>query len=136
MLIGTAQAQTPDQLPDLSLWDVFLGDPTFVVVNLVVLGVLVLFLWTVRRRYAKFFTIQREALDHRKSADAQALAQNQSTNQLIAQQYGAINAHNAQIAAQAETALRISSETLAQINTMNQSLARIAERLDRMAGEA
>jgi type IV secretory pathway component VirB8 len=88
----------------------------------------------VRRRYARFYRIQREAMDHRKEADAQSLARSQSTEEVIARQYGVINAHNAQIAARAEEALRISNETLAQINTMNESLARIANRLDSMAG--
>jgi hypothetical protein len=136
MPFGAAQAQVPGPLPDLSLWQVILGDPSFVAVNLVAFAILVTVLLIIRRRYARFFRIQRESLDHRKTADAQALAQSESTAQLIAQQYGVINAHNQQIAARTEEALRISSETLAEINAMNQSLARIADRLDRISGPA
>lgn len=139
MLIGGAQAQVagpaPD-LPDLSLWQILLDNPTFVAIDLVPIAILVTVVVIVRRRYARFFGIQRESLDHRKAADAQALAQNQSTEELIARQYGVINAHNQQIAARADEALRISSETLAQISTMNQSLARIVDRLDRITGPA
>lgn len=136
MLIGPAQAQVPGAPPDISLWDILVADPSFVVMSLVPIAILAVALLIVRRRYARFFGIQREALDHRKAADAQALARSQSTEQLIAEQYGVVNAHNQQIAARAEQVLRISSETLAQINTMNQTLARIADRLDRAGGPA
>ena len=136
MLIGEAQAQTPGLPPDISLWDIFLADPSFVVMSLVPVTILVIFILLVRRRYARFFGIQREALDHRKAADAQALAQSQSTQQLIAQQYGVVNAYYQQIAARSDEGLRISNETLAQINTMSQTLSRIADRLDRVAGPA
>jgi hypothetical protein len=136
MPIGVALAQVPGAPPDLSLWDILLADPSFIVMSLVPIAILAVVLLIVRRRYARFFGIQREALDHRKAADAQALARSQSTEQLIAQQYGVVNAHNQQIAERAAEALRISSETLAQINAMNQTLARIADRLDRVAGPA
>jgi hypothetical protein len=136
MLIGEALAQAPGQPPDISLWDIFLAEPSFVVMSLVPTTILIIFVLVVRRRYARFFGIQREALDHRKAADAQALAQSQTTQQLIAQQYGVVNAHYQQIAARAEETSRISSETLTQINTMNQTLSRIADRLDRVAGPA
>jgi hypothetical protein len=136
MLIGEAQAQTPGLPPDISFWDIFLADPSFVVMSLVPVTILVIFILVVRRRYARFFGIQREALDHRKAADAQALSQSQSTQQLIAQQYGVVNAYYQQIAARSDEGLRISNETLAQINTMNQTLSRIADRLDRVAGPA
>jgi hypothetical protein len=136
MPFGAAQAQTPIPLPDVSLWQLFAGDPTFVVMNLVAFAIVAAVLLIVRRRYARFFKIQREALDHRKSADAQALARGESTEQLIARQYGLVNNHNQQIAAQTEEALRISGETLAEIRTMNQNLARIADRLDGITGTA
>jgi hypothetical protein len=139
ILIGAAQAQVAGPLPDvpdISLWQIIFADPSFAVMSLVPTAILVILLLVVRRRYARFFGIQREALDHRKAADAQALAQSQSTEQVIARQYSAVNAHNQQIAARAEEALRISSETLAQINTMNQTLTRIADRLDRVTGPA
>jgi predicted phage-related endonuclease len=90
----------------------------------------------IRRRYARFFKIQREALDHRKVADAQVLAQNQSIEQVIARQYGVVNAHNQVALSRAEEALRISTDILAQITTMNQSIARIADRLDNAGGPA
>jgi hypothetical protein len=159
--IGTAQAQALGPAPDVSFWQFFIGDPAFLAMNLVVIAVFAIVIITIRRRYARFYKIQREALDHRKSADAQSLARSQSTEDIISRQYGVINAHNAQLLAQsqsteqliarqyevinafnqqivarAEEALRISAETLAQINTMNQSLARIAELLDRPAGPA
>ena len=136
MLIGEAQAQVPGPPPDISFWDILLVDPSFVVMSLVPVALLVVFLLVVRRRYARFFGIQREALDHRKAADAQALSQSQSTQQLIAQQYSVVNAHYQQFAARSDEALRMSSETLTQINTMNQTLARIADRLDRATGPA
>jgi hypothetical protein len=135
--IGTAQAQVVGQappLPDLSPWQIFYEDPAFLVFNLLAVGILVTVVLMVRRRYARFYKIQREALDHRKEADAQSLARSQSTEEVISRQYGVINAHNAQIAERAAEALRISNETLAQINAMNQSLVRIANRLDSMAG--
>jgi hypothetical protein len=135
--IGTAQAQTIGQappLPDISPWQIFFQDPVFLVMNLLVIGILVTVVWTVRRRYARFYRIQREALDHRKEADAQSLARSQSTEEIISRQYGVINAHNAQVAARAEEALRLSNETLAQVSAMNQSLLRIANRLDSMTG--
>jgi hypothetical protein len=138
VLIGEAHAQVPGapDVPDISFWQIMFVDPSFAIMSLVPIAILVIFLLVVRRRYARFFGIQREALDHRKAADAQALAQSQSTEQVIARQYGAVNAHNQQVAARAEEALRISSETLAQINAMNQTLARIADRLDRVTGPA
>jgi hypothetical protein len=136
MLIGEAQAQVPGPPPDISFWDVLFADPSFVVMSLVPVTILVIFVLLVRRRYARFFGIQREALDHRKAADAQALAQSQSTQQLIAQQYSVVNAHYQQFAARSDEALRMSSETLTQISTMNQTLSRIADRLDRVAGPA
>jgi hypothetical protein len=136
MLIGTAQAQALGPPPEISLWQIFLADPSFVVMSLVPIAILVTVALIIRRRYARFFNIQREALDHRKAADAEALARSESTNQLIARQYEVVNIHNAQILARAEEAQRISSETLAQIKTVNQSLARIADRLDRLANPA
>jgi hypothetical protein len=134
MPIGAAQAQVPGPMPDVSLWQIILADPSFVAINLMAVAIVATVLLIVRRRYARFFGIQRESLEHRKATDAQALAQSQSTQQLIARQYDVINAHNQQIAARAEEALRISSETLAEINTINQSLARIADRLNRITG--
>ena len=160
--IETAQAQTIGQappLPDISPWQIFFGDPVFLVFNLLIVGVVLALAWTVRRRYARFYRIQREALDHRKQTDAQSLARSQTTEEMIARQYEVINAHNDQVLAhsqsteqliarqyetvnafnqqliaRAEEALRVSTETLAQINTMNQSLARIANRLDSISG--
>jgi methyl-accepting chemotaxis protein len=157
--IATAQAQALGPAPDVSSWQIFLADPSFLVMNLVVIVVFAIVVLTIRNRYARFYRLQREALEHRKSADARVLARGESTEQLIERQYGVINTHNAQllartegteqmiarqyeavnafnqqIVARAEDALRISTETLAQINTMNQSLARIADRLDRLAG--
>jgi len=137
MGIGTAHAQVVNQvpaLPDISPWRVLVDDPLFLVSNLLMIAVVALVIWSVRRRYARFYSIQREALDHRKEADAQSLARGQSTEDMIARQYGVINAHNEQFAARYEEALRISNETLAQINTMNQNLTRIANRLDSLSG--
>ncbi len=136
MIISTAYAQTGAPFPTPSLWDVFVAEPSFLLINFFVLMIFVLLAWFVRRRYAKFFNLQREALQHRKTTDAQALAHNQSVEQLIARQYGVINAHNQQTLARAEEALRISNETLAQIVDMNRSIAHIAERLDRVGGPA
>lgn len=160
--IGKAQAQTIGQappLPDISPWQIFFQDPVFLVTNLLAIAILLAVVWTMRRRYARFYRIQREALDHRKQTDAQSLARSENTEEMIARQYGVINAHNEQVLAhsqsteqliarqyeavnafnqqliaRAEEAVRISTETLAQINTMNQSLARIANRLDSMSG--
>jgi len=87
--IATAQAQTLDQappLPDISPWQIIFQDPVFLVTNLLAVGILVTVVWTVRRRYARFYRIQREALDHRKEADAQSLARSQSTEEIIFRQ--------------------------------------------------
>src|ERR1700730_3857013 len=87
-------AQLPAPALDYSVWQFFLEEPSFLVVNFVALAVIVTALWFVRRRYARFLKIQQESLDHRKIADAQVLAQNQSFEQLIARQHNATNAHN------------------------------------------
>jgi hypothetical protein len=159
--IAAAQAQALGPPPDPSVWQIFLADPSFLVMNLIVFAVLLTVALIVRNRYARFFRLQREALEHRKAADARALARGESTEELIARQYGVVNSHNAQllartenteqmiarqyeavnafnqqIVARAEDALRISTETLAGINTMNRSLARIADRLERLVGPA
>jgi hypothetical protein len=132
-LIGVP-AQVPPQVPDIppmpSLWDVFFVDPSFLIMNLVLVAVLIVVIWVVRSRYARFFRLQREALDHRKTADAQMLNQNQSFEQLIARQHGFTNAHNQELVTKAEEALRLNAETLAQITAMNRTLTRIAERLE------
>ena len=113
-----------------SAWEYFFVDPTFLVINVGFVAILITVLWIVRRRYARFFGLQREALDHRKTADAQMLNQQQTFEQLIARQHGLTNAHNQALVAKAEEALRLNAETLAQITTMNRTLARIAERLE------
>jgi hypothetical protein len=136
MAFGTAQAQALDPVPDPSIWQIFAADPAFLALNLVVLAMVVIIVLIVRRRYARFFKIQHEALDHRKVADAQALAQNRSLEELMVRQYGVTNMHNQQAMARAEEAVRISAEALAQITTLNQSLTRIADRLDRIVGPA
>ncbi len=133
-LVAPAQAQTANPVPDVSMWQLLGFDVPFLVMNLFVLFVFIVVIATVRWRYGRFFRIQREALDHRKVADAQVIAQNQSIEQLIAQQYGVVNAHNQLVLARAEDALRLSTVTLAQITSMNESIARIADRLDRFAG--
>ncbi len=133
-LVAPAQAQTANPVPDVSMWQLLGFDVPFLVMNLFVLFIFIVVIATVRWRYGRFFRIQREALDHRKVADAQVIAQNQSIEQLIAQQYGVVNAHNQLVLARAEDALRLSTVTLAQITSMNESIARIADRLDRFAG--
>ncbi len=45
-------------------------------------------------------------------------------------------AHNEQVLAKAEEALRLNAETLAQITAMNRTLARLAERLEQAGGSA
>jgi hypothetical protein len=131
---GAAQAQTLGPLPDFSIWQIV--DIPFLFLNAFIIAMFIAVALIVRRRYARFFKIQREALDHRKVADAQVLAQNQSIEQVIARQYGVVNAHNQVALSRAEEALRISTDILAQITTMNQSIARIADRLDHAGGPA
>ena len=84
-----------------SAWDLFTVGPSFLIINFVAIFIVLLFAWLVRRRYGRFYTLQREAFDHRKSADARVLAQQQTFEQMISQQYGITNAHNEQIAAKA-----------------------------------
>jgi hypothetical protein len=123
--------------PSLSVWrQVFLEDPVFLVFNLGLIVLVVVLAWVVRRRYARFYRIQRESLDHRKSADAQALARQESFEQLVARHYDAINSHNARLIATSEQAMRLNADMLAQIASVNATLNRIAERLDRPAGQA
>jgi hypothetical protein len=131
--MGAAQAQTVSPVPDISVWQLMGQDIPFLVANVLVVVVLIIVIVTVRRRYTRFYKIQREALDHRKVTDAQVLTQNQGVEELIARQYGVVNAHNQLALARADEALRISTETLAQITSMNQSIARMADRLDRSA---
>jgi hypothetical protein len=71
-------AQLPAPALDYSVSQFFLEEPSFLLVNSVAVAVIMTALWFVRRRYARFLKIQQESLDHRKTADAQALAQNQS----------------------------------------------------------
>jgi hypothetical protein len=134
--IGAAQAQTAGPILELSMWQLLTQDVPFLVMNAFIIVIFIIVVITVRRRYTRFFGIQREALDHRKVTDAQVLAYNQDIEQLIARQYGVVNAHNQLVLARADEALRISTETLSQITSMNQSIARIADRLDREAGAA
>jgi FtsZ-interacting cell division protein ZipA len=129
-----AQADAPP--PVDSAWQYIFADPSFVVINIALVTILISVLWIVRRRYARFFSLQREALDHRKTANSQMLNQNQSFEQLVARQYGQTNAHNQAAMAKADEALRLNAETLAQITAMNRTLARIAERLDQPGGSA
>jgi hypothetical protein len=56
MLIGPAQAQVPGAPPDISLWDILVADPSFVVMSLVPIAILAVALLIVRRRYARFFS--------------------------------------------------------------------------------
>jgi len=119
---------------DDSPWQVVLGDPSFLLINLGVILLVGMLLWLARRRYGRFYSLQQAAFDHRKSADAQSLAQQQTYERLISQQYGITNSYNAQVVAKAEEALRINADTLVQIVAMNRTLTRIAERLDQQAG--
>ena len=134
--ITPVQFQPPEAAAPFapSAWDLLVGDPSFLIMNLVAIFIVILLAWLVRRRYGRFYTLQREAFDHRKSADARVLAQQQTFEQMISQQYGITNAHNEQIAAKAEEALRLNAETLAQISAMNRTLTRIAERLEQAGG--
>lgn len=134
LFTAAAHAQTAGPVPDLSAWQLLGADIPFLAMNVFLVVIFIIVVATVRWRYGRFFKIQREALDHRKVADAQVIAHNQSVEQLIAQQYGVVNAHNQLALARAEEALRLSTETLAQISRMNESMARIADRLDRFAG--
>ena len=118
------------------MWQVFTADPTFAIMSLVPLAVLVMVVLVIRRRYARFFGIQREALDHRKTADAEQLARNRSVEDMIARQYATVNTHNQQAMARAEDTTRLLGQMLAQMTTVNASLSRIAERLERIAGPA
>jgi hypothetical protein len=118
----------------LSIWQFFWNDLSFLGLNTIVLVAFVLALLVAGRRYRRFFTLQREALEHRKTADARVLAQNQNFEQLISQHYATTNAHNQETLAKASEALRINAEALAQVTTMNRTLARIAERLERNDG--
>jgi hypothetical protein len=124
------------QALDYSVWQVFLADPTFLALNVGTIVLVVALVWVVRRRYARFYKIQRESLDHRKSTDAQVMAQQQSFEQLVARHYDATNAHNQRLLAKAEEALALNADTLAQIASMNRTLTRIAERLDQAGGTA
>jgi ABC-type multidrug transport system fused ATPase/permease subunit len=135
-MIVAAQAQTPPALPDVSMWQVFTADPTFAIFSLVPVAVIVVLVLVVRHRYARFFKIQREALDHRKTADAEVLAQNRSVEDTIARQYATVNAHNEQVLARSEETARVLGQMLTQITTVNASLIHIAERLDRITGPA
>ena len=119
---------------ELSIWQFFWNDLSFLGLNTIVLVVFVLALLVAGRRYRRFFTLQREALEHRKTADARVLAQNQNFEQLISQHYATTNAHSQETLAKASEALRINAEALAQVTTMNRTLARIAERLERNDG--
>jgi hypothetical protein len=67
MGIGAAQAQEVGPLPDLSIWQVFAGDPTFVALNLLALAILVIVMLVVRRVCAvlKTSAIARPPQDRR-----------------------------------------------------------------------
>ena len=134
---------TPDPPLDDALWQYLLADHSFIAVNVTALVFCFFLVFVVRYRYGRFYKLQREAIDHqreaidhRKSADARVLAQSQSFEQIVSQQYGITNAHNQQALAKAEEALRLNADTLAQITAMNRTLARIAERLEQAGGPA
>ncbi len=135
-MIAAAQAQTPPALPEVSTWQLFAADPTFAIFSLVPLAIIVVLVLVIRHRCARYFKIQREALDHCKDADAQALAQNRSVEEMISRQYGITNAHNQQVMVRADETARILGQMRTQITTVNASLSRIAERLDRITGPA
>jgi hypothetical protein len=117
----------------LSIWQL-LWDPDFLALHTIIVIVFLIFLLVVGRRYRRFFKLQHEALEHRKSADAWVLAQNQNFVQLVSQHYVATNAHNQEALARASEALRINAEALVQMTTMNRTLTRIAEHLQRADG--
>src|SRR5438105_3175409 len=97
------QPQSPLSVGD-AVWQVMLGDPTFLALNIGAILLVCILVWIARTRYARFYRLQREAIDHRKRADAQVLAHNESFEQLISQQYGTVNAHNQQLLAKADEA--------------------------------
>jgi hypothetical protein len=119
-----------------ALWQYLLADHSFIAVNVTALVLCLFLVFVVRYRYGRFYKLQREAIDHRKSADARVLAQSQSFEQIVSQQYGITNAHSQQALAKADEALRLNADTLAQVTAMNRTLLRIAERLEQAGGPA
>jgi hypothetical protein len=111
--------------PDLVLpwWvDVLFWAPAIIVV--------VYMVWIWRKAYSATGILSKQTayLDHQKSANDQALAQNKAMEDLIAKQYAENNRRADEALAQSAEALRLHAASLEQLTAMNATLAQLAAR--------
>jgi hypothetical protein len=112
-------------VPELVLpwWvDVLFWAPAIIVV--------VYMVWIWRKAYSATGILSKQTayLDHQKSANDQALAQNKAMEEMIAKQYAENNRRADEALAQSAEALWLHAASLEQLTAMNATLARIAAR--------
>lgn len=112
-------------MPELLLpwWvDVLFWAPAVIVV--------VYMVWIWRKAYSATGILSKQTayLDHQKSANDQALAQQKAMEDLIAQQYAESNRRADAALAQSAEALRLHAASLEQLTALNATLAQLAAR--------
>ncbi|MBA4132225.1 MAG: hypothetical protein C0519_12455 [Hyphomicrobium sp.] len=92
--------------------------------------VVVYMVWIWRKAYSATGILSKQTayLDHQKSANDQALAQNKAMEDLIAKQYAENNRRADEALAQSAEALRLHAASLEQLTAMNATLAQLAAR--------
>jgi|LNFM01.1.fsa_nt_gb hypothetical protein len=92
--------------------------------------VVVYMVWIWRKAYSATGILSKQTayLDHQKSANDQALAQNKAMEDLIAKQYAENNRRADEALAQSAEALRLHAASLDQLTAMNATLAQLAAR--------
>jgi hypothetical protein len=92
--------------------------------------VVVYMVWIWRKAYSATGILSKQTayLDHQKSANDQALAQNKAMEDLIAKQYAENNRRADKALAQSAEALRLHAASLDQLTAMNATLAQLAAR--------
>lgn len=92
--------------------------------------VVVYMVWIWRKAYSATGILSKQTayLDHQKSANDQALAQNKAMEDLIAKQYAENNRRSDEALAQSAEALRLHAASLDQLTAMNATLAQLAAR--------
>ncbi len=94
----------------------------------VVLMLYVVWIW--QKAYSTTGILSKQAvyLDHQKSANEQALAQNKAMEELVAKQYAETNRRADEALAHSAEALRLHAATLEQLKAINAALSRAVVR--------
>lgn len=80
------------------------------------------------RRGFSFMNKQETFLDHQQAATARIVAQNDTVQQSVVEQYARTNAMSEKALEQSEIALRVQSEMLAELKAMKAALQQMAAR--------